>query len=400
MLLGVIGMMTACNDEPEYFVLPEQPDEMKASVQFSGKDDVENNAIVLDVNDENAEALHLTWTPIKSEFPVVYKVRFLDANNSTNISKFYASNDSKAVGTFITNDNNEVVGYSISNNKLNTIISPWSDLEAEFGASLTIQVVGTVLVDDNSHYLKPQVSTVSVNTKGCWEVYPNTIWAHITDADGKTTTQELTQKVLGSGVYNGPVAAVGGTVYFTKKKDVSYPAYYCTTVDGEPKINYVTEEGEYEEFAIESAGTMIVDIRDEFLDVRVLDIKIAPSDRPYVVGDAVDIGWDVTNEMGYMKLSEDPRTPYIYTYEGNFYAPGEFPGNSGSEGKFKIALSGSFDTNVLFAPEADADPTEGILKEPRNQNNGGDNKWQVRESGIYVLTIDVLNMTITLVPVE
>lgn len=400
-LAGIVALMTACNKEPEYYVLPDQPDEMHVQAVLGANSDAEKNLVVLSGTYSNDDAVTLTWTPINSNDPVSYLVRFYatDSKND-NYTAFFADGDETSVGKF-GQDANGNVTYAITHNDLNTIVARWAYPGDEI--SITAQVVGTI--HNELTYIKPQTSTTELNVVG-WEKYPISLIAYITDAKGKLSTVELTQKNLGTGVYTADITVTSGSVFFQKPVTSKQAASYYKGEDG--KLKYVDEEvpnapvrEDEEQFTITSAGTLMVDVNDEYLDVQILNIKMPAGASPCMVGDGTDIGWVENAAAGAFTSSTNPRTPYIYSWSGQFYAKGEFPGNTGSEGTFKILLEGTYGGNCFFAPEANANPAENHTLSPaRLQGDGGDNKWLVPATGKYTFTLDALNMTTSFVPAE
>ena len=371
-LMGAVVLLSFCNKEPEYYTLDDQPDEMHV------KSNVEK--IILSASHLKEDAVVLTWSAIPTQYPVTYSVRFLAADNpKENCSDFYE------VGTATT--------FAINHNDLNSLIARWSIPGEEL--KVTAQVVGTI--NNELKYIKPELSSVNFIAVG-WEKYPQQLVAHITDLNDNKRIVELSQRQQGTGVYEASVDFTPSTFYFTKNAYSEWPAYY-QGADG--KLQYVEEEGEYEPFKCIQTGkfTLIVDVNDEYLDVRILDIKLPASSKPYMVGDGTDIHWNTGVVAGYMTFTDNPRTPYIYSYTGQFYARGEYPDEPTSEGTFKILLNDSYSEMCFYAPEADCNPLENhTLTEARK--GGSDLKWLVPATGKYTFTIDLLNMTTSFEPVN
>lgn len=381
MLLGVVALMASCNKDPEYYELPDQPDEMHVKLTFGNGGDAEKNLIHLSGTYLNEEAVKLTWDAIPSEYPVTYLVRFFATEN-----KNESTTDYYEVGS-----NTE---FSITHNDLNSIVARWAIPGDE--VPISAEIVGTV--NNDKHYIKPEVSVYEFNAIG-WEKYPTSLHIHMTDLNGRASMVELTQPQLGTGVYSAQINVNPCTFYFTKTSYAPFPAYYN---DGEGKLLYVEDEGEYETFSTTETGlrTIMVDVNDEYLDVRVLNIQMPAGANPYMVGDGTDIGWTTKSAAGYMVQATDPRTPYVYSYTGQFYAQNEFPGSETSEGTFKILVDDSFSSNGFFAPEFNCNPLTNHVLPKAGDNAGSDFKWLVPATGKYTFTIDALNMTTSFVPAE
>ena len=370
MLIGVLTIATACNKDPEYYTLEDQPDEMHVAINTP--------SVRLTAAHINEEAIKLTWTPIQSTDSVSYMVRFYATDNKNeDVTEFFE------VGK-----NTE---FSITHNDLNSIVARWAIPGEE--VNVTAQVVGTV--HNPNKYLKPEVSIVDFKATG-WEKYPEHLYLY-TSLSGSPTT--LSQRKLGTGVYEATVKLSPCTYHFSKFSYTSYPAYYMGT-DG--KLQYVESEGTYTEFNNTlPAGTytIIVDVNDQYLDSRILNIQIPAGATPSVVGDGTDIGWNTKVAASYMTLTTNPRTPYIYTWTAQFYAPKEFPNNANSEGTFKILLNDNFGGEGFFAPENNTNPLENHILKPARTQGSQDYKWLVPKTGKYTFTIDVYNMTTSFEPV-
>lgn len=369
MLFGLVGMVTACNEDPEYYTLEDQPDEMHVVLNTT--------SIRLTAAHINEEAIKLTWNPIKSTDSVSYMVRFYATENRhEDVTDFYE------VGT--------ATEFSITHNDMNSIVARWAIPGDEI--YVTAQVVGTI--HNQLKYIKPQVSTADFKAVG-WEKYPEHLYLR-TSLGGAPV--ELSQRQLGTGVYEASVSLQPCTYHFSKFSYDEYPAYYMGS-DG--KLQYVEEAGTYTEFENKLPSgkyTIIVDVNDKFLDARVLNIQIPAGSTPSMVGDGTDTGWNTKVPSSYMTLDSNPRTPYIYRWTGQFYAKGEFPDDAGSEGTFKILLHDEYGDECFFAPENNADPSENHILKPARKQGSQDYKWLVPKTGKYTFTIDVLNMTTSFEP--
>ncbi len=368
MLLGIVGMMSSCNEDQEYYELPDQPDQMHVQIN--------TDFIKLTAASINDEAIKLTWDAIPSEDKVTYLVRF-----------YATSNKNESVTEFF--DCGENTEYSITHNDLNSIVARWALPGEE--VDVTAQVVGTI--HNEITYIKPQVSTVEFKAVG-WEKYPEKLYLHTSTG---MSNIELSQRQLGTGVYEAQVELAPCTFHFTTLSYADYPAYYMGE-DG--KLLYADAEGDNIEF--ESSlpvgnYTIIVDVNDAYLDCRILDIQIPAGATPSVVGDGCDTGWNTGVAASYMTLSSDPRTPYIYSWTGQFYAQGEFPDTPTSEGTFKILLFNEYGKECFFAPENNANPLENHELKPARTQGSSDYKWLVPTTGKYTFSIDVLNMTTSFV---
>ncbi len=368
MLLGLVGLLAACNEDPEYYKLENQPDEMH--VQSSVEKIILNKGIA------NETAITFTWSPQSSPVSaadvVTYAIRFFDESNKTdNITDLF--------------DVGEACQYTLTHEELNNIISRW--VPAGQQVTVTAQVLATV--QNETKYVKPASSTVNFVVSG-YERFPEVIHMVITDdASGKVTVQDLTQRQRGTGIYEATFDVYPCTYHFTTT-DEPLPAY--GQADGEQMV-YVTE-GDVTEFVCDEIGTrtVIVDTNPEYNDCRMMEIIQLPNDKMWIVGMGTSVGWNTDTPEGKMTMTGGPREPYIWSWTGQFYNVEDAKKiKDDSPGEFKIGLGGGWSDPFLYAPYANADPaTEHGFSGPRLQGDGGDNKWVVQTSGMYKFSVYLL----------
>ena len=369
MLLGLAGIFAACNEDPEFYTLEDQPDKMH--IQSSVDQLILNKGIA------NDPAITFTWSaqpsPISADDQVTYGIRFYAETNKDE---------------YITDlvDVGEELSYTLTHEELNNIISRW------VAAGQTVEVTAQVLsnVHNESKYVKPASSTVNFSVTG-YERFPEVIYMHMTDeASGVTTVHNLTQRQRGTGVYEVTVKDLWPCTYHFTTTTEALPAY--GQAEGE-KMVYVTE-GDVPEFIFEDFGTrtFIIDTNPDYNDCRVLDIIELPGDRLWIAGMGTSIGWNTNTAEGQLKMTGGPREPYIWSWTGQFYnAEDAAKINNDSPGQFKIGCGNGWSDPFIFASSADADPaTDHTFSGPRYQDNGGDNKWLVRTTGKYTFSIYLL----------
>lgn len=104
----------------------------------------------------------------------------------------------------------------------------------------------------------------------------------------------------------------------------------------------------------------------------------------YVVGDATPNGWNIDNPTPLTATAEDP---LVFTWEGNLYT-----------GELKFCLvTGSWDAAFIRPMENGTEINrDAIVAAPFQMHAGDpDEKWRVTEAGIYRLTVDCRNWTIS-----
>lgn len=357
-LIFVVGSMASCNEDPVYYELKDNPDQMH--IKASAENVVFNKGLA------DQDAITFTWdaatSPVSAGDPVSYSIRFYDTNmKGEHMSELIELGN--------------VTQKSFTHDELNTIISKWV-LPGE-PLSVTAQLL--CYVDNPTQYVKPIPSTVSF-TATCYEKYPTYLYMHITNtADGTAKVERLEQRQLGTGIYEGSFNLRPCTYYFTTSTE-DYPAY--GQAEGE-QMEYVTE-GNVKQFAFEQTGqrTVIVDTNNGFNDCRVLDIVQLPTPGLiWICGNGCSIGWNTNTVAGRLEMVGTAREPYYYAWTGDFVEGGEI----------KFGLGNGWGDQFFFAPEANADPvTNHRLDMYRFQDNGGDLKWVPSVSGRYTFTLCLL----------
>ena len=381
-LAALAGLFAACNEDPEYYKIDNQPDQMhiKAST----------DALICNKGLALQPAITFTSdaqpSPVSPNDEVTYAIRFFASSNKSDFIT-----DLFEVGT--------AREYTLTHEALNNIIGRW--VVAGQQVRVTAQVLS--YVNNETKYVKPASSTVDFDVTG-YERFPQFIYIHMTDEiTGVVTTQPLTQRQLGTGIYEVTLDCYPCTYHFTTTEN-AYPAY--GQKDG-VTMDYITDENTpINEFVCEEIGTrtIIVDTNPEYNDCRMLDIIQLPNGKMWIVGMGTSVGWNTDTADGKMTMTGGAREPYIWSWTGQFYNVEDAKKiKDDSPGQFKIGLGGGWSDPFLYAPFADADPeTETGFSGPRLQDDGGDNKWLVRNSGIYTLTVYLLadDPHITFVPAE
>ena len=177
-ILLLSAVLAACNDDPEYFELPVYPDEMhvKSSVE----------EIVLNKGIADEVALTLTWdkatSPISASDVVTYMVCFYPSSMKDQKSAYIETGTEQRL--------------SVTHDELNSMVARWA-LPGE-AVRVTAQVLS--VVNNEEHYVRPEVSTVEFTCTG-YEKYPAYLSLVMTDTEtGSVTTERLTQRQLGTGI--------------------------------------------------------------------------------------------------------------------------------------------------------------------------------------------------------
>ena len=357
-LIMVSGLFTSCNEDPEYYELKDNPDQMH--IKASQSDIIFNKGL------SDQTAITFTWdaatSPVSKGDPVSYSIRFYDTNMK-----------SEHVSDLIELGN--VTQASFTHDDLNSIISRW----VLPGEPLNVTAQLLCYIDNETQYVKPISSTVSF-VATCYEKYPTYLYMHSTNiSDGTTKVERLEQRQLGTGIYELATNLQSCTYYFTTSNE-EYPLY--GQADGE-KMEYLTG-GDFKPFTNNEVGprTIIVDTNNEYNDCRVLNIVQLPTPGLiWICGNGCSIGWNTNTTAGRLEMVGSAREPYLYAWTGDF--------NEG--GEIKFGLGGGWGDQFFYAPEENADPvTDHRLYMYRLQDNGGDLKWVPSVSGRYTFTLCLL----------
>lgn len=373
-LLFLMLIVASCNKDPEYYTLETPVDQML--LKASSAD------VTLEKEKENDAAVTFTWNAAAqrgdADATITYFFRMYMADLHSNVTELYEIEAGER-------------SISFTHKALNDILASWNILP---GDKVTVEAEVVAQINSSIEYLKPELSKTQLDVTG-YDKNATAIYMVMITEDGERSMRRMTEKVVGSGIYQSAAELKPCKYFFALSAESDYPCY-MKGANGENSLQYVTEEGEYEMLENTKAGsyTVVTDLNQ--LDVSIVSIYPLPQNGIWIVGNATDIGWD----WGKMKkegafVNNDLRHPERWTYTGNFYAGGN---------EFKLALEpngADFAGKFFFAPSQGANPAEvHALGEARYQENGGDLKWKVAADGKYTLTVDLSQMEIHLEPVE
>lgn len=372
-LLFLMLIVASCNKDPEYYTLETPVDQMLLKASSS--------EITLEKEKENEAAVIFTWDAAAqrggADATITYFFRMYMADLHSNVTDLYEIES-------------EERSISFTHKELNDILASWSILP---GDKVTIEAEVIGQVNSSVEYLKPELSKTQLDVIG-YDKNATAIYMVMVDDAGEKTVRRMTEKVVGSGVYQSTAELKPCEYFFALSPDSDYPCY-MKAENGDNSLQYVAEAGNGEMFENTKSGTYTIVVDLNRLDVNIVSIYPLPQGGIWIVGDASTIGWD----WGKMKkegafVNNDPRHPERWTYTGNFYGGKEF----------KLALEpngADFAGKFFFAPSQGANPgVEHELGEARYQDNGGDLKWIVAADGKYILTVDLNEMKIYLEPTE
>jgi len=103
------------------------------------------------------------------------------------------------------------------------------------------------------------------------------------------------------------------------------------------------------------------------------------SEELYMIGSSTPSGWDITNATA---MVPDASEPWIFTYEGQM-----------KTGTFKFAVN----TESCWCQDFYTKDPDNASKMVYNEGGSGDDlQWEITEGGNYNITVDLLELTITM----
>lgn len=377
-LLFLASIVASCNKDPEYYTLETPADQML--LKASSAD------LTLEKEKENETAVTFTWNAAAqrggADASIAYFFRMYMADLHSNVTSLYEIEAGER-------------SISFTHNELNDILASWSILP---GDKVTVEAEVIAQVNSSAQYLKPELSKTQLDVLG-YDKNATAIYMVMVDDAGERTVRRMTEKVVGSGIYQSQAELKPCKYFFALSAESDYPCY-MKGENGDNSLQYVAEAGDYEMLENTKSGTYTVITDLNMLDVSIIQLFSLPQNGIWIVGSACDAKWNLDDARSKCALeNKDPRRPNLWTYTGNFYSK---DGDNPSE--FKLTLDFNWDAGKglwFFAPYAAANPAvEHELGEMRVQNDGGDLKWTVASDGKYTLTVDLDQMKIYLDPAE
>lgn len=133
------------------------------------------------------------------------------------------------------------------------------------------------------------------------------------------------------------------------------------------------------------ANITLEGVEDDVTEIKTFSVTpYKPvSDVLYIVGDASPNGWNISNATPLLPMQS---TPWIFTYQGQL-----------SSGNFKFSVS---QDDCWCRDFYTKDPSnEGIMV--YNEGGSGDDiQWQIEQSGVYKIVVNLIDLTISVEKVE
>ena len=330
-LFTILSILWACKSEDPYATINQPEDQMHLQVSPS--------PVVLNpqLRDEVAATFTWTWPELQygaESYVCAFKMDIADNQFKTAIPKMTIANDNQ---------------LTFTHKELNDLLADWGIVagqSAQLEAELIAEFKGTDV------YVKPMISKLIFTITG----YANHLY------------------VMGS-------ATLAGTDFasaFEMDKIAGTDAYNWRGLLSEGSIQFVSAQNAsaiiYASFPISRSG---------FYDVTydMTDNTMTTKEPLYLVGDATPGGWALHDATAL----DFETTPATWT---GFLSTGEV--------KFACnPQSGLFEDPFYQSASPDAAPegTQQIVFNP--DGKGADNKWRITEEGVYSISVDVTNRTVS-----
>ncbi len=231
-LLFLASIVASCNKDPEYYTLETPADQML--LKTSSAD------LTLEKEKENETAVTFTWNAAAqrgADASIAYFFRMYMADLHSNVTSLFEIEAGER-------------SISFTHNELNDILASWSILP---GDKVTIEAEVIAQVNSSAQYLKPELSKTQLDVVG-YDKNATAIYMVMVDDAGERTVRRMTEKVVGSGIYQSQTELKPCKYFFALSAESDYPCY-MKGENGDNSLQYVTEEGDYEMLENAKSGT-------------------------------------------------------------------------------------------------------------------------------------------------
>ena len=336
-ILAVIPMLFgSCSDDDIRFSIPGIDDQMHLTASQSD--------VTLDQNMGDETAITFTWGKAQdrgegTKINYYFKMDLESNNFENSIDKIYIPEGQNSV--------------SFTHKQLNSYLKMWGITP---GSSAVVQGEIIAEVTGGSHYMKPEISTTTVNVTG-YEIQPRPLYifkADATEGDGIEMVEVLSETQY---KYTGVLEA--GDYKIAK------------TVDGDPVMT----------FHVDKSAFCVVNADLSTMEQPTITYPVAEINKLYMVGDACAAGWSIKNSL---VMKQDAVNKFQFTWTGQL---------SAGELKFPLDTPDDWSCDFIMA----ATENQSITDPKATKRNQPDTKWKVLsgEAGKYKITVDTYNMTVT-----
>jgi len=346
------------------------PKGVNAPLAISASD----SSLVLQQVNQNATAVSFTWTT--------------GTNSGTNSAIAYTFQLGKKGKNFadpVSIDmGRQAYTLSYTTGQLNdTLLKHWN-IKAGTAVDLEARIIATVAGASAS----PQISNIKGLSVTPYEPVSSTLYiiggATSTGWDNSRAEALTTDpKVPGGFIYQGTL--LPGTFKFITTLGSFLPSYNMGSDSS--KLFFRTSDSQPDDqFTINETSVYKVSVNLIDLTIKVEKLAASPYSKLWIIGDAVPKGWDISTPDS---MISNPNNGFLFKYNQVLKA-----------GEFKIATAATGDFSVPFYMPLINHPDLSQTAVQLVQSGGVDYKWNITNPGPYKITLNLLDMSIHIVPFQ
>jgi hypothetical protein len=333
-----------------------------------------DSALVLNQENQNSNAITFRWTT--------------GTNNGTNSAISYTFQIDKKGNNFanpiVIDLGKQVYSLSYTVGQLNdSVLNHWSiapGTAADFEARIIANVAGSSL--------PPQISNTKEIGVTPYQPVSSTLYiiggATLTGWDNNKAEALTTDPANPGGfIYQGTL--LPGNFKFITTLGSFLPSYNMGA-DSSKLIFRTSDADPDNQFTINEASVYKVSVNLISLTIKVEKLAQAPYSKLWIIGDAVPRGWDISTPDSMFR---NPNNAFIFKYNQILKA-----------GEFKIPTAATGDFGVPFYMPLTNHPDLSETGVQLVQSGGDDFKWNITNPGAYKITLDLLGMSIHIVPFQ
>ncbi len=346
------------------------PSAVNAPLAISASD---SNLVLSQVN-QNATAITFNWTT--------------GTNNGTNSAISYTFQVDKKGNSFanaISIDlGKQAYTLTYTTGQLNdSVLKHWGTAPGT-AINLEARIIATV----SGSSLPAQISNIKGITVTPYEPVSSTLYiiggATPTGWDNnKSVALTTNPQTPGGFIYQGTL--LPGNFKFITKLGSFLPSYNMGS--GNTKLVFRTSDNEPDDqFTIDEASVYKIFVDLINLTIKIEKLAVSPYSKLWIIGDAVPKGWNISTPDS---MISNPYNSFIFKYNQVLKA-----------GEFKIPTAATGDFGVPFYMPLANHPNLSQTGVQLVQNGGNDFKWNITNPGPYKITLNLLDMTIHIVPFQ
>jgi len=333
-----------------------------------------DSVLVLNQANQNNTAITFTWTT--------------GTNNGTNSAISYTfqidkkgNNFSKPISVDL---GKQVYSLNYTVGQLNdSVLNHWNIAPATT-ADLEMRIIANV----SGSSLPPQISNIKEIAVTPYQPVSTTLYiiggATLTGWDNNKAEALTTDPANPGGfIYQGTL--LPGSFKFITTTGSFLPSYNMGA-DSSKLVFRTADDQPDNQFTIDEASVYKITVNLINLTIKVEKLAQAPYSKLWIIGDAVPKGWNISTPDS---LFRNPNNAFIFKYNQVLKA-----------GEFKIPTAATGDFSVPFYMPLTNHPDLSQTGVQLVQSGGADLKWNITNPGAYKITLDLLDMSIHIIPFQ